>query len=71
MGKDNIQYINKKEKDVLNRCLGDFLKEITRAQKVCQENNEMMEWARLQEDKTVINKFLNKINYVRLIEGDE
>jgi len=62
MGKENIYYINKKEKEVLNEIVIVALKHIDTCQEQCKKNNEMLEWARFQEKRTTIESFRNKIN---------
>ena len=70
MGKENIYYINKKEKEALGEIIIVALKHIDSCQDQCKKNEEMMEWARFQEKRKTLENFVAKIQINKKIGED-
>ena len=70
MGENKAYYINEKEKNALLRHVSDKIKELKKEMNYCNNNNDMVEGARLKMDIKTLNGFLNKITLVRIIQGE-
>ena len=71
MGKQNIYYINRKEKEVIKKYFLEAIKQINKEQIYLEKKGELVEWSKLHEDKYLIEKFLERISLVKVIKKGE